>query len=535
MGDNRNQVLIEQSMLDFARAAEKERLIDRRRPSWVQHSCSLLLMVILVGLLHKRTSIRGIARLYHGKSTSEKMRELFEPYFEKELSEHGFPSYSCIDRFLQSADTEALSVYLSQWSYQLIDDDGVRRLNWGVDGQAARGSKLTREGGRPKYNVDYHDNDSNILVYMTSVGFKSQESVAARESVQDVLSGHPNVVLGADAMMTKKDILEGARQVGAMTFMPVKRNNPVLMNGFSKVVEDLATEGSPVVGHYVDLNGSPDGVGSEVVRETICTYEEEDNKKYDPDLRSRPVRELVFFDDAYPYGRETKSNTISCSGQEVSTSLQLDRDAQGKWFKVGDRYIVMSPSHGRYERRENELIKAPDKCDIWKNVPDALKREWQPYIATLCVVTRYRACPICVDAGKGHNKPRSLSYQVTVTRTAFALSFVPDSTKAAASLIRRYWSIEGKLHKVVDDILGQDACTCRVGNSIGNMSLLRKTAYNVLSGAKNAVKKLANKDIGFVDVLDTLSLRSDLACRLLFEEPTESFGYYARNCYPIGA
>ncbi len=524
MEDNLNR--LERSMFESAVAAEKEGLVDQRHIAWVVHPCSLILMMISVGLLFKRITLRAINRLFHDQSTAPAMNTLFEPYFKDHLKEHGFPSLSCLDRFLQTADTEALALYLCQWSIQLTDDDGTTLRPWGVDGQAARGSKLVKDGGKPKYNVDYHDIQSNILVFMASVKIKSQESIAARDTVEEVLSGHPNVALGADAMMTKKGILEGAKAVGAKTFMPIKRNNPILMNGFSKTIEELTMADSSAVEHYTDLNGSSDGVGCEIIRDTICTYEEEDNKKYDQDLRSRPIRELVFFDNVYPYYKRA-------DGEGDSDGLiNVADETQGKWFRIDDeRYIVLSPDHGRFERREYDLITDPDSCDIWKDIPEELKREWNSYIKTVCAVTRYRAVPDTIDVGKGKDKTKAVVYRLTITRTIYGFNFIPESVEAAASLVRGYWAIEGSLHKVVDDILGQDACTCRVGNSTGNMSLLRKIAFNVLSGAKNAVQKMTGREIGYTDVLDTLSLRSDLIFQLLFEKPTEAFMNYAKACY----
>ena len=317
-------------MLDFARMAEREGLVDKRKKSWVTHSCSLILIMIMVGLLQGCKSIRAIERLFHGKATAPKMREIFDPYFGEELKVNGFPTFSCIDRFIQTADTQALAVYLCQWSHQLIHDDGIHERSWGVDGQAARASKRVKAGGRPLYNVDYHDNESNILVYLVSVASKSQEATVTRDTVQDVLSGHPNVVLGADAMMTKKGILEAANQVGAKTFMPVKRNNPYLMNGFTQTIEDLTFSGSSVVSHYVDLDGLEDGVGHNVIQDTVCSYEEEDNKNYDADLKSRSVREVKFFDDIYQYREaDTLSLPLILTPKEAGTRLVIDISS---WF-----------------------------------------------------------------------------------------------------------------------------------------------------------------------------------------------------------
>ena len=518
---------MEKSMFEYAMNADIERLVDQRHQPWVRHKCSMILMMLLVGLLQGRTTIRGIDRLFHDEATAHQMWDCFEPYFGEELRENGFPSCSCVTRFLQKADTDALAVYLCGWSYQLTDDDGVTLRAWGVDGQAVKASKLVWEGGRPKYNVDYFDLTDAVLVFIASVNSKSQEAVVAADTVQDALSGHPNVVLGGDAMMTKKNVLEGAQGMGAKTFMPFKKNNRFLMKCFSETIETLTLEGSPAVGHYVDLEGMPDGIGCEIIRDTICTYEEEDNKKYDADLEAHPIEEVTFFDNVYPYGRESTQDGQGPVYQSSHLPLCQEGETKGVWFKVGNRFIVLFPSHGRYERREYELILDPASCDIWKDIPEKKKREWESLTVTIGMVTRYRAVQDLIEVGEGKNKIKKQIYRITVTRTVYGFSFVPESTEAAAKLIRSYWGIEGNLHKVVDEHLKQDACTCRVGNSTGNMSLLKKIAFNVLSGAKNAVMKHVGKDIGYIDILEVLEKRLDHVRHLLFDTPTCAFRDFA--------
>lgn len=588
------------SMYELALEAEESGLVDGRSRQGRIHRCSLLIMMILVGLLYKRLTIRGQGRLYHDPNTAPEMRALFSPYFEIE----DFPSTSCITRFIQTCDTEAMANFLCQWAYQLVDDDGVTPRAWGADGQAVLASKRWKDGGRPLYNVDYFDQTDSILVYMESVESKSQEAVILEKSIQDVLDGHENVYMAGDAMMTKKGILAGILNAGANAFFPLKRNNPKLMDAFCEVLEYLSSEGDDSVDHYVALNGEPDGVGRKVIEDTETTYEEEDNKKYGDNPKSRPIRDLVFFDNIYPYaavtdGEETSvpgeespaaascgsepgtaqdasctddltsdmlSDSEECSAASTETpehgepvqaaeiadgmqdhdsmqtrsdgnhlgELRLSSDTQGVWVRFGDRYVVLAPSHGRLERREYDLLRDITDYDIWTNVPGKLKDEWEPYINGIGITTRYRAVPKAVIIGKGADKVTKTVYVGTVTRTVYMFTDPPVSAKAFSDLTRGYWDIENVLHGVTDNLLGQDKCTCRVGNSTGNMSLFRKIAFNVLSSVRNAIDKVQEmpEKIPFTNILDSFSGRADHIVALLFGAPDKALENYARNHCP---
>ena len=610
------------SMYELAVEAEESGLVDGRSRQGRTHRCSLLIMMIVVGLLLKRLSIRSIGRLYHDPNTSQEMRALFSPYFDIEE----FPSYSCITRFVQACDTEGMANFLCQWAYQLIEDDGTTPRAWGMDGQASAASKRWNDGGRPLYNVDYFDQTNCILVYMESVESKSQESVIVEKSVQDVLNGHDNVSLAGDAMMTKKGILSGIFLAGANAFFPLKRNNPKLMDAFCEILENLSLEGSELVIHYVDLNGEPDGVGKKVIRDTVTTYEEEDNKNNGDNPKSRPIREMKFFDNIYPYaeaedaeasapdqempamasiemGQEDEKEVLDaddslqketqdaqgiiieeemkdsdpslllpnseegiaanaelreCGAPSVHATktgdgnqdekdsvepqtegqnlaeLKLDSDTKGVWVRFGDRYVVLAPNHGRLERREFDLFGDISALDIWEDIPEKLKEEWELYINGIGIATRYRAIPKANISGKGTDKKKATIYEGTVTRTVYMFTNPPESAKAFSELTRGYWDIENVLHGVVDKLLGQDACTCRVGNSTGNMSLLRKIAFNVLSSVRNAIDKVQDSEtrMPFTNILDSLSGRSDHICELLFGKPDEALENYARNHCP---
>jgi len=222
------------------------------------------------------------------------------------------------------------------------------------------------------------------------------------------------------------------------------------------------------------------------------------------------------------------------SDEDIFPKLILDSETNGVWVRFGDHYAVLAPGHGRLERREHDLISDISGIDIWKNIPENLREEWEPYIHAIGITTRYRATPKTVSIGKGANKETKTIYEGTVTRTVYMFTEPPKSAKAFADMTRGYWDIENVLHGVVDNLLGQDKCTCRAGNSTGNMSLFRKIGFNVLSSVRNAIRDTheGQKMMPFTNILDSLSGRSDHVCELLFGKPDKALENYALNHCP---
>ncbi len=588
MSNKKDDTVLETSVIEIVKKAEECEVIDGRNKRGIRHSCSLILAVIIVGLMQKCLSIRSIADYFHSPTRKKKLARNFRKYFDMS---HGFPSASCITRFVECANNEELVTFLSSWSYQLVNDDGTTLRFWGVDGQAVGASKLNTAGKRSSYNVDYYDLESGIMIYMEPVDEKKMESTAVQQSIRNLLFGHLNICFMGDAMMTKYSILDEVQAAGGQTIVPLKRNNPSLMDSFTEIIETLTFEGSECIDHYVDLNGEPDGEGNEVITCTTCTYEVEDNKKYD-NPKSRPIREVAFFDNAYDYRRaETKSEdesnvsntdditleateakeekvtreeetqvetpldcdeekTIEQSDSENQTGktekpvkpfgtsatlfppVTINPDAKAKWFLIGSRYITLYGSHGRYERREFELLTNPADCDIWENIDPKLRESWESHGMTIGLATRYRAEKKPVKKGKGKDKVLEDQYVITVTRTPYLLSFIPDSAKEFGSIIRNYWGVENNLHFVVDNLFGQDKCTCRVGNSTSNMSFLRKFAVNILSGIRNEIK---NCHISYREVLDAFNGNPNIVLSLLAGKPSNAFSRWAKKLFPANA
>lgn len=72
------------------------------------------------------------------------------------------------------------------------------------------------------------------------------------------------------------------------------------------------------------------------------------------------------------------------------------------------------------------------------------------------------------------------SDKATETATRYYISSLKASTEDFQNAIRSHWSIENKLHWMLDVAFSEDASRKRVGNSTQNFSILLKIALNIL-------------------------------------------------------
>jgi predicted transposase YbfD/YdcC len=78
----------------------------------------------------------------------------------------------------------------------------------------------------------------------------------------------------------------------------------------------------------------------------------------------------------------------------------------------------------------------------------------------------------------------------TVSQTRFYLSSLEATAKEFNVLVRNHWSIENKLHWMLDVVFREDQSRTRTGNAPENMATLRKMALQVLNqqNDKNSIK-----------------------------------------------
>jgi predicted transposase YbfD/YdcC len=66
------------------------------------------------------------------------------------------------------------------------------------------------------------------------------------------------------------------------------------------------------------------------------------------------------------------------------------------------------------------------------------------------------------------------------TETRYYLSSLVASAEQFERLVRRHWSIENRLHWVLDVVMGEDQSRKRAGHAAANYAVIRKFALNLL-------------------------------------------------------
>jgi predicted transposase YbfD/YdcC len=77
----------------------------------------------------------------------------------------------------------------------------------------------------------------------------------------------------------------------------------------------------------------------------------------------------------------------------------------------------------------------------------------------------------------------------TSKETRYFISSLPASAKKIGHAIRSHWGIENACHWVLDVTFNEDQSRVRIGHAAENLSLLRKTALNLLKQEKSLSKK----------------------------------------------
>jgi predicted transposase YbfD/YdcC len=127
--------------------------------------------------------------------------------------------------------------------------------------------------------------------------------------------------------------------------------------------------------------------------------------------------------------------------------------------------------HGRIENRKYWSV-AVDQLDFLRN-----KDEWKGLKTIVCVQSR-----------------RSLKSAESVEARYFVSSL--DKINPIARSIRHHWSVENKLHWVMDVDFDEDACRVRTDHAPENFAMLRQIAHNLIKqeSSKNvSVRRKINK------------------------------------------
>ena len=448
----------EHSLLEVIRIGSEQ--ADGRHAKGVRHSLASMLTILLIGFLLGQTRIRGICRFFSSEDKYSQLKSFLD-------LPHGIPSPSCYSRTLAVVDPLPIVTCYADFLYQLVPHDPDAPQHICADGKALIAAQNRALTGNSLYIINIFLAAYHLFSCQVRVGPKSQEGKVLEEEIYNILYQDPSLVT-ADAMATKKAILALICKAGSNAVLPVKKNNRKLMKCLLEFVVPLALEGESV-DHYLDLNGfSENDIPSRTIEDTKCAVFDEDNRKEDDDPDGEhPIETHIFIENLYSYpGANENVHQQTAKGNQ-----------QLAYVRIGNRWVTMAYVHGRFERREYELVTDPALIDrLHEEQP---LHGWES-VSAVGLVTRYRG------TFKRDSETKKIYLAVSVTRTPYILTAIPDSAEEFAKTVRNHWAIE-EGHSCLDDLFDEDHSTVRAGTAPEICSFLRKMAYNTLSmlDAKN--------------------------------------------------
>ena len=456
----------EYSLTDILGKAGAE--ADGRMKRGIRHPFSTILLIMLIGYLLGRNTYRGIYRLFRSQDMYDSLKTLID-------LPHGIPSYSTMSRTMKVADPVILACSIAEFFFQLLNDG---RQQICLDGKAIIAAQSKSMTGANLYIVNVFVAGINIFLNHMRVGPKKQEGKVIEAEVSNILGGlGEGTVVTADAMSTKKSILEKICRCHYDAILPVKKNNSNLRDRILRFIAEHVQDMPDALEYYEDIGSySPEEIPGSFVRNPIVKIYEEDNRKDNADAAEVcPESEFLFYDKYYHY--------IPAESDKRGKPIPPDIDASNKsliYVPINGRWVPLAKTHGRFERREYELF-----VDDAVFAMESLSPEfggWD-FIRRVGQVTRYRA------EWKRDKDTKERVLHVSVTRTPYILSS-PVSVKEFAETVRRHWAIE-EFHGVIDELFNEDRSTVRIGHGPENCSLIRKIAYNILS-VKQSINSRSN-------------------------------------------
>jgi len=153
--------------------------------------------------------------------------------------------------------------------------------------------------------------------------------------------------------------------------------------------------------------------------------------------------------------------------EALQTLFRLNREEERVPM---ERFVQEEAGHGRQERRVGYRILVED----WLPAGDPL-RVWRDWVSVLCLESER------TWRHRGEEK-RSVSVRYFISSSG-------EGVERLMGFVRSHWSIENRLHWVMDVTFGEDACRVRSGEGAENLATLRRLASFLLKSTEPAEKK----------------------------------------------
>lgn len=185
--------------------------------------------------------------------------------------------------------------------------------------------------------------------------------------------------------------------------------------------------------------------------------------------------------------------------QQLEASV-ADKYAK-KGIKIATPFTDMLGIHQEFEKCHSRIERRT--YYVCNDASCIFKDEW-PDVAAVGMVVRER---LVIHR---NNDGEIIDEKSAVETESYIISRHMKADEFAC-YSRHHWSIENRLHWVLDDALREDRCTARKGHATENIGLMRKIVYNLLK-LDSDVKRMSvrAKQIHYRN-------NPDAVCRLLFE------------------
>lgn len=187
--------------------------------------------------------------------------------------------------------------------------------------------------------------------------------------------------------------------------------------------------------------------------------------------------------------KENQGNTLDTISLYMNDMLQEEEKKkqnplyESEYIETLSSYSESESNHGRYEHRQYYL-------SYETNCTKTLKFK---NVRAIGYVIRERKIP------KKNEEGKIIGYEESTDRIAYIMD-QELSVEEFAGYVRDHWKIENSLHWVLDNTFKEDRATAKKGNAIGNISFLKKVAYNIIR-----LYKLRTDDKPFEYIQDEFS------------------------------
>ena len=485
----------------FDELAEVCKIADGRRKQGTRYQMVTVVILLVIGYMMGETTYRGIDRLIHGtkkanesmgsKTTEEEICTILEPFLDVS---HGLPRHYVFSRVLSKADPIELTCTVADFFYQLIPhDENLPLPHFCIDGKAVRAAENRALTGKSLYIVNVMNAAYKILLYHMKVGPKTQESKSIEAEISDILFGAAAIVT-MDALSTRKELLKRIVEAGSEAVLPVKSNNRNLEDLLRTYLIRNAQESPEKLKSFLDLGHySAESKPSKILSDVRCNWFEEDNRTEEENPEEMSMDSFAFFEKIYSYP--------AIDSLPNASPINLETDAENSNLVaciVNGRLVTLAGGHGRYERREYEVLSDEMALDLLKDNP--IMDDWE-YVKQVGMVTRYRITA-CRD-----KETKSLYYSLSITRTPY-ISTIVQSISDFSNTIREHWIVES-FHNTMDKVFKEDHCTTRAQYGAENCSLMKKIAYNLIE-IRRAQEALKGNDLTLTETMALFS-KKDIA------------------------